>query len=87
MLGNGRGILLAPRRLDQLTDALTRVAAAPSEFAGMRAQASEWAQRRSLEDLRDALAVLLTERWGVPVSVSSAGEPTRLAPALVGGGA
>ena len=65
MLGEGRGVLVQPRDLGQLAEALTQICVAPEEFESMRARAAEWAQRYSLEGLRDALAALLAEHWHV----------------------
>lgn len=67
MLGDGRGIVVPSGDAGALTDALRRVAADPGAFAGCTARAASWAQRFSLEGLRDALGQLLSERWSSPV--------------------
>lgn len=64
MLGEGRGFTVAPRDEDALTAALLEIAASPDRLAPMRAAAASWAQRFSLEGLRDALRDLMAEWWG-----------------------
>lgn len=63
MLGDGRGIVVPSHDTAALTEALRGVAADPEAFAARTARAAAWAQRFSLEGLRDALAHLLSERW------------------------
>lgn len=63
MLGEGRGQVVAPRDVAALTAALRRIATEPETAAAMRSRAAPWAQRYSLEGLRDALRELLEERW------------------------
>jgi glycosyltransferase involved in cell wall biosynthesis len=65
ILGEGRGILVSEKDPDSLADVLRSIAAEPQKLQLMRAEASAWAQKFSLEGLRDALKALLTERWGV----------------------
>jgi glycosyltransferase involved in cell wall biosynthesis len=65
----GRGFAVTPRDEDGLTAALLRLAESPDRLAEMRQGAAVWAQRYSLEGLRDALRDLMAEWWG---------EPTRL---------
>jgi len=65
MLGEGRGIVVAPRDVAALADQIRRIAASPADFQPMREKASAWAQRYTLEGLRDALHEMLSERWGV----------------------
>jgi glycosyltransferase involved in cell wall biosynthesis len=65
----GRGFAVTPRDEDGLTAALLRIAESPDRLAEMRQGAAVWAQRYSLEGLRDALRDLMAEWWG---------EPTRL---------
>jgi glycosyltransferase involved in cell wall biosynthesis len=64
----GRGLAVAPRDEDGLTAALLKVADSPDRLAGMRQSAAVWAQRYSLEGLRDALRDLMTEWWGEPLT-------------------
>jgi glycosyltransferase involved in cell wall biosynthesis len=59
----GRGIAVTPRDEDALTAALLRVAESPDRLGPMRQEAAEWAQRYSLEGLRDALLKLMREWW------------------------
>lgn len=68
MLAEGRGIVVPPGDSDALASALGRVIASPSAYSGMSRRAARWAQRFSLEGLRDALRDLLTEHWRVNVS-------------------
>jgi glycosyltransferase involved in cell wall biosynthesis len=65
----GRGFAVTPRDEDGLTAALLRIADSPDRLADMRQGAAVWAQRYSLEGLREALRDLMAEWWG---------EPTRL---------
>jgi glycosyltransferase involved in cell wall biosynthesis len=62
-LSDGRGLTVPPRDLRALTGAVRAIGSAPAEYQGMRERASEWAQKYSLENLRDALRDLLAERW------------------------
>jgi glycosyltransferase involved in cell wall biosynthesis len=59
----GRGLLLETGAPEEIAAALAGVAAQPEAFAPMMQRAGCWARQFSLEGLRDALAVLLTERW------------------------
>jgi glycosyltransferase involved in cell wall biosynthesis len=65
----GRGFAVAPRDEDALTAALLKIAESPDRLAGMRQSAAVWAQRYSLEGLRDALRDLMTEWWGEPIAL------------------
>jgi glycosyltransferase involved in cell wall biosynthesis len=62
----GRGFAVTPRDEDGLTAALLRIADSPDRLAEMRHGAAVWAQRYSLEGLRDALRDLMAEWWGEP---------------------
>jgi glycosyltransferase involved in cell wall biosynthesis len=73
MLGDGRGIVIPPRDVEALADILFRIAEAPEDYDGMRAQAAEWAQQYSLEGLREALRSLHREHWGVALAPATAG--------------
>ncbi len=68
MLGEGRGLIVPPGNVDALTAALRPIAVAPEQYQGMRVQATTWAQRFSLEGLREALRHLLEERWHVSLA-------------------
>jgi len=65
----GRGFAVAPRDEDGLTSALLRIAESPGRLAEMRQNAAIWAQRYSLEGLREALRDLMLEWWGEPTSL------------------
>jgi glycosyltransferase involved in cell wall biosynthesis len=66
MLGEGRGIALCPGDEAALTGALRQIASSPASYEAMRVRAAAWAQKYTLEGLRDSLRDLLTERWGMP---------------------
>jgi glycosyltransferase involved in cell wall biosynthesis len=78
MLGEGRGIIIPPKNVEALVQALSHVAENQEESAGMGARSAAWAQKYSLEGLRNALRELLTRTWGVnlvpPVSEPAAPE-------------
>jgi len=59
----GRGFTVAPRDEEALTAALLVIAKSPDRLAPMRQAAASWAQRYSLEGLRDALRDLMEEWW------------------------
>jgi glycosyltransferase involved in cell wall biosynthesis len=63
MLGEGRGLTVPPRDEEALTAALMKIGASPDRLEPMRRSAAEWGQRYSLEGLKEALRVLLTEWW------------------------
>ncbi len=65
MLGDGRGLLVNPRDVSGLADTLAGIAAAPGEYVEMSRRAAAWAQRFSLDGLRDALSSLMATWWGV----------------------
>jgi len=73
MLGEGRGICVAPGDASALAAALRGVAAAPEAYDPMRRTATEWACRYSLEGLQDSLRELFRTHWGW-----EAGEAKRL---------
>jgi glycosyltransferase involved in cell wall biosynthesis len=60
---DGRGFAVAPGDEDALTAALLKIAESPDRLAPMRLRAAAWAQRYSLEGLRDALRELMEEWW------------------------
>jgi glycosyltransferase involved in cell wall biosynthesis len=62
---DGRGVVLPTGSPEEIADGLRRVWLDPGAFAAMRARAAAWATQYSLEGLRQALADLLTERWGL----------------------
>jgi len=67
MLGEGRGIVVAPGDVDALAKELGRIARDPERCPSMRERAAAWAQQYSLEGLREALRCLLNERWGTKI--------------------
>lgn len=71
MLGEGRGIAIPPGDAKALAAALRRAVHDPEGCVGMRARAAAWAQRHTLEGLREALRELLSERWGEPLQPTS----------------
>lgn len=73
MLGEGRGFIVPPRDVEKLREALEQVAADPQRAAQMALGAAAWAQRFSLENLRDSLRKLLEESWGTPLPPVVAG--------------
>jgi len=75
MLGEGRGIVVAPRDVAALTDQIRRIAESPAEFQPMREKAAAWAQRYTLEGLRDALRELLNSHWGVRLDAAPTAQP------------
>jgi glycosyltransferase involved in cell wall biosynthesis len=63
MLGEGRGLVVCPGDADGLARQLMNIAEHPAAYEGMRREASAWAQRFSLEGLREAIRQLLLEHW------------------------
>lgn len=63
MLGEGRGVIVPPGDVDALTAALKRISVSPEDYEAMRVSAAAWAQKYSLEGLREALRDLLAARW------------------------
>ncbi|MFN7923941.1 MAG: glycosyltransferase [Bryobacteraceae bacterium] len=66
MLSQGRGIVVEPRNVDSLADALGEIALHPERYADMRAKAIAWSRDYCLEALREALRELMIRHWGVP---------------------
>jgi len=64
-LADGRGFTVPPGDAAALAQTLEKIACAPEEYEPMRQRASEWAQRYSLESLRDALQALMIEKWNL----------------------
>jgi glycosyltransferase involved in cell wall biosynthesis len=77
MLGEGRGLTVAPGDAAALTTTLALVARDPDAAAEMRIRASAWARSHTLEGLRDALAGLLEERWQVSLQGRASGLAVR----------
>ncbi|MBX5478873.1 MAG: glycosyltransferase family 4 protein [Pyrinomonas methylaliphatogenes] len=68
MLADGRGIVVPPGDAQALATALADIAAHPASYDAMRARAVAWAERFSLDDLRDALRHLLSSWWDVELA-------------------
>jgi len=67
MLGDGRGIVVQPRNMQALAQALRHIVKSAEEYESMRARAAIWAQRFTLERLGESLRQVLTEQWGVSI--------------------
>jgi glycosyltransferase involved in cell wall biosynthesis len=90
MLGEGRGFTVPPRDERALTTVLRQIAASPDRLEAMRQSAAAWAQRFSLEGLRDALCDLMCQWWpGTSLSRPSetGPRPLSLAPGPMEGSA
>jgi glycosyltransferase involved in cell wall biosynthesis len=68
ILGEGRGLTVAPRDEDALTAALRNVLSAPEKYSEMRLRAAAWAGNYTIESLRDELFSLLAKSWGLPLT-------------------
>jgi glycosyltransferase involved in cell wall biosynthesis len=64
MLGENRGLTVAPRDVHGITSHLRNLAQNPQDFIEMRRAAAHWSQKFSLSGLREALKALLDARWG-----------------------
>ncbi len=64
MLGDGRGIVVPPGDVAPLAAALKDICRRPGEYDQMRDRAAAWGQQHSLDSFKDALAHVLTTRWG-----------------------
>jgi glycosyltransferase involved in cell wall biosynthesis len=62
-LSGGRGLLVQPGNVEELAEALRKVASAPEEYEAMRRSAAGWAQGYSLESMREGLRKLMMESW------------------------
>jgi glycosyltransferase involved in cell wall biosynthesis len=79
MLGEGRGFTVPPREEIALTNVLRQIASSPDRLEPMRQSAAAWAQRYSLEGLRDALNTLMHQWWpGAPLPRPPAPDPRPL---------
>lgn len=65
MLGEGRGLLVPPRDVKALTDALRSVLSDPRGAQQISERAAAWAQQFTLERFRDALRTELESAWKV----------------------
>lgn len=68
MLGEGRGLVVAPGDVSALAHALESIATSEATRREMSGRAALWAQSYSLEGLREALRELFAVHWKVPVS-------------------
>jgi glycosyltransferase involved in cell wall biosynthesis len=67
ILGENRGLLIPPRDVVALENALQQVADDPAESALMSKRAAEWAQKLSIDGMREALRKVMNESWTVPL--------------------
>ncbi|MDB6027432.1 MAG: hypothetical protein JWM68_3655 [Verrucomicrobiales bacterium] len=65
ILEEGRGMVVPPRNLEALQNALQHIADHPLEAAKMSKRAAQWAQRFSLDGLRTALRELMVKSWEI----------------------
>jgi glycosyltransferase involved in cell wall biosynthesis len=77
MLGEGRGIVVAPGDAQALAQALGSIVGSETMCREMSACAALWAQSYSLEGLREALRELFAAHWKVPVSYTVRMEEAR----------
>jgi glycosyltransferase involved in cell wall biosynthesis len=80
MLGDGRGLLVPPRDIVALADALRSVLSDPGRAEQISERAAAWAQQFTLERFRDALRAQLESAWKVTLRPVS--RPGALAPGL-----
>lgn len=69
MLGEGRGVVVPPGDDNALAEALGWIASRADESDEMGRSAAAWGRRHSLEELQQAIADLLSERWGTPLDI------------------
>lgn len=72
LLADGRGVVVPPGDVEALAAALAPLLRAPGAHREMARAAAGWAQRFTLERLRDALRQLLAERWQLPAAALDA---------------
>lgn len=82
MLGDERGLLVPARDAEALAVALQRVVENPNESRAMAARAALWAQKYSLDGLREALRNLMDESWEVSIPNSPMDREINLQPVL-----
>jgi glycosyltransferase involved in cell wall biosynthesis len=63
ILGDGRGLVVAPGDVEALASSLRQIAISPEAFQSMRERAASWSQQYSREGLREALRELLSIHW------------------------
>lgn len=64
-LSEGRGITIPAQNAAALAEVLRRIAAEPAKYEEMRMRACSWAQRYSVENLREGLRALITDCWNL----------------------
>jgi glycosyltransferase involved in cell wall biosynthesis len=69
MLAEGRGLVIPPGDTPALTNALREIARSPEMYTDISVRAAKWAEKYSLEGLREALRNLLEERWKITIPV------------------
>jgi glycosyltransferase involved in cell wall biosynthesis len=65
ILGEGRGITVTPRDVEELAGHLLDLARHPERYEAMRERAAAWARGYTIEGLRGAIKKLLEEKWAV----------------------
>ncbi|MEO8592831.1 MAG: glycosyltransferase [Candidatus Solibacter sp.] len=65
MLAEGRGLVVEPGNRQALSALLVDIAQHPETYGEMRTKAAAWAQRFSLEGLREAIHQLLVKHWAI----------------------
>lgn len=68
ILGEKRGLLVQPGDAEELRNALQYVADHTEESFSMSERAAAWAQRLSLDGMREALRKVMNEHWKTPGS-------------------
>lgn len=66
ILGENRGLLVAPRDVGALQNALQYVADHSEESGLMAKRGGEWAQKFSIDGMREALRKVMDENWVAP---------------------
>lgn len=73
MLANGRGLLVEPGDVEDLTHVLNKVLSDLEEFSEMRKLAAEWSQQFTSSQLQVAFASILSEWWQVDIHGAKTG--------------
>lgn len=74
MLSEGRGFTVEPGDAGGLSEILRQLAIDVEERHRVSRRAAEFGQRYSLDSLREALAALMSDRWGVTIGSNQGGE-------------
>jgi len=75
LLGDGRGLTVAPGDEDALTQALEAVARDPAAHLAMGRAAAAWARRFTLDELRESLRRLMIRSWHLPAGALGGAAP------------